>query len=74
MKEKTIICNNCEKPGAQVHHVSRSYGEGEALFVLEKLPLISCPHCEESYFTEETLQEIERIKRQLLSQEYCLRK
>jgi len=32
------------------------------LLVVENLPLWSCPHCGESYFTAATLHEIERIK------------
>jgi hypothetical protein len=30
--------------------------------VIEGIPLWSCPHCGESYFTAQTLHEIERIK------------
>jgi len=30
--------------------------------VIEDVPLVSCPHCGESYLTAETLFEIERIK------------
>jgi len=40
----------------------RSYGKGENLLVIENGPVISCPHCGESYLTAETLHEIERIK------------
>jgi hypothetical protein len=32
--------------------------------VIENIPVISCPHCGESYLTAETLHEIERIKQQ----------
>ena len=32
------------------------------LFVIENVPIISCPHCGESCLTAETLHEIERIK------------
>jgi hypothetical protein len=35
--------------------------EAEAL-VIEDVPVVSCPHCGESYLTAETLHEIERIK------------
>lgn len=42
--------------------ISRSYGKGKDLFVIENIPLVTCPHCGESYFTAETLHEIERIK------------
>jgi YgiT-type zinc finger domain-containing protein len=42
--------------------VSRSYGKGEDLLVIENVPVVSCPHCGESYLSAETLHEIERIK------------
>jgi len=42
--------------------------------VIENVPLVSCPHCGESYLTAETLHEIERIKvhRQALAEERCI--
>lgn len=57
-----MICDNCGKEGARVRRVSRSYGRGDDLLVIENVPVISCPHCGESYLTAETLHEIERIK------------
>ena len=57
-----MICDLCGQSGAQVRHVSRSYGKGATLFVIENVPIVSCPHCGESYLTAETLHEIERIK------------
>jgi len=61
-KSETVICDICGKDGAKIRHVSRSYGRGENLLVIENVPVISCPHCGESYLTAETLHEIERIK------------
>jgi YgiT-type zinc finger domain-containing protein len=61
-KEKTMICDICGKQGAKVRHVSRSFGKGADLLVIENVPVVSCPHCGESYLTAETLHEIERIK------------
>jgi YgiT-type zinc finger domain-containing protein len=58
------ICDICGKPGAKVKLVSRSYGRGTSLLVIENVPVVSCPHCGESYLTAETLHEIERIKLQ----------
>ena len=54
-----------------MRHVTRSYGKGEDLLIIENVPVVSCPHCGESYLTAETLHEIERIKlhRQSLAQE-----
>ena len=57
-----MACDICGESGAHVHRVSRSYGQGPSLFVIENVPIISCPHCGESYLTAETLHEIERIK------------
>ncbi len=57
-----MICDICGREGARVRRVARSYGKGDDLFVIENIPIVSCPHCGESYLTAETLHEIERIK------------
>lgn len=74
MKENikaTIVCDICGSEGAKLRFVSKSYGRGQTLFVIENVPVVSCPHCGESYLTAETLHEIERIKlhRQLLAEQ-----
>ena len=70
-----MMCDICGTEGARLRHVSRSYGRGENLLVIENVPVVSgsplssqggCPHCGESYLAAETLHEIERIKRQRL--------
>jgi YgiT-type zinc finger domain-containing protein len=60
--DMTLICDVCGNEGAKIRYISRSYGKGEDLLVIENVPIISCPHCGESYLTAETLYEIERIK------------
>jgi YgiT-type zinc finger domain-containing protein len=62
MPKGSTTCDNCGKDGARVRRVSRSYGKGENLLVIENVPVISCPHCGEGYLTAETLHEMERIK------------
>lgn len=57
-----MVCDICGNEGARLRHVTRSYGKGDRLLVIENVPIISCPHCGESYLTAETLHEIERIK------------
>jgi len=57
-----MTCNVCGREGARIRHVTRSYGQGAELLVIENIPLVSCPHCGESYLTADTLHEIERIK------------
>ncbi len=57
-----MICDNCGREGARIRKVARTYGKGVDLLVIENIPVVSCPHCGESYLTAETLHEIERIK------------
>lgn len=58
-----MICDVCGKNGARIIHATRSYGKGTDLLVIENVPVISCPHCGESYLTAKTLREIDNIKR-----------
>jgi YgiT-type zinc finger domain-containing protein len=61
-QQKNLVCDVCGKAGAKRRRVPRSYGRGANLFVIEDVPVISCPHCGESYLTADTLHEIERLK------------
>lgn len=61
-KTEEIICDVCGKGGARLIHATKSYGKEESLLVIENVPIVSCPHCGESYLTAKTLREIERIK------------
>ncbi len=63
-KNGELVCDVCGKAGARIRHVTRSYGKGAGLLVIENVPVISCPHCGASYLTAETLHELERIKSQ----------
>lgn len=57
-----MICDICGKDGAEIRYMTRSYGKGANLLVIEDVPVVVCPHCGESYLSAETLHEIERIK------------
>jgi len=57
-----MICDICGKEGARIRQVTRHYGKGENLLIIENIPMVTCPHCGVSYFTADTLHEIERIK------------
>jgi YgiT-type zinc finger domain-containing protein len=57
-----MICDICGKEGVRIRKVNRTYGKGRNMFVIENIPLMSCPNCGESYFTSDTLYEIERLK------------
>ena len=58
-----MICDVCGQGNARIRYLSRSYGKGETLLVIENVPVISCPDCGESYLSAETLHQIDRIKR-----------
>ena len=62
MSRKKSNCEICGKPGVVLRRLSRSYGKGAGLLVIENVPVFVCPVCGESYVTAETLHEIERIK------------
>lgn len=59
---REIICDNCGRQGARIRRVARTYGKGKNILVVENVPVVSCPHCGESYLEADTLHEIERIK------------
>jgi YgiT-type zinc finger domain-containing protein len=57
-------CDLCGGDEARIRRVSRCYGQGEDLLVIENVPVVSCPRCGECYLTAETRHEIERLKRE----------
>jgi YgiT-type zinc finger domain-containing protein len=59
-----MICDLCNSQKAKIRYISRSYGDNEELFIIQDIPLIMCPECGESYFTSQTLHQIETIKQQ----------
>ena len=61
-KSKLDLCDFCGRAGVQTKLVTRSFGKGASLLVVENIPLHYCPHCGETYFTADTLHEIERIR------------
>jgi len=61
-KAEPQACFHCGRPGLQTKLVTRSYGKGPALLVIEGIPVHSCPHCRETYLTADTLHQIERIR------------
>lgn len=57
-----MVCDICGSEGVRIRRITRTYGKGKDLLIIENIPVLNCPHCGESYFTAETLHEIERIK------------
>ncbi len=57
-----MLCDICGNDGARIRRVTETCGKGKDLLVIERVPMVSCPNCGESYFTADTLHEIERIR------------
>ena len=57
-----MVCDVCGKKGVRIRRLTRSVGKVELRFLIERVPVISCPRCGESYLTAQTLHQIERIK------------
>ena len=55
-------CDLCGEEGVRMRQMTRTYGKGKDLLIVENIPVISCPHCGGSYLTAETLHEIGQIK------------
>ena len=59
-----MVCDICGKPNARLRHITRSYGKGDELLVIQNVPVMSCSACGESYLTADTVRTIEELKRQ----------
>ncbi len=57
-------CPICGKNGDRLRRLTRNYGKGDHILLIENVPVISSPHCDESFISAETLHEIERLKRE----------
>jgi YgiT-type zinc finger domain-containing protein len=57
-----MLCDICGSEGIRIRLITRTYGKGKELLVIENIPVLTCSHCGESYLTADTLHEIERIK------------
>jgi len=55
-------CDCCGKRGVMTKRATRSYGKGTNVLVIDGIPMKVCPNCGESYFTAQTLQEVERLR------------
>lgn len=62
LKKQLKQCDVCGLPGIRQRHITRSYGKGKDLIIIENVPVMMCPHCGEDYLMPETIDEIERIK------------
>lgn len=55
-------CNICGEKNVKVRRATRSFGRGRSAFLIERVPVVDCPSCGESYMTAESRKVIERIR------------
>lgn len=54
-------CPVCGEP-AHIKRITKAFGRGDSLLVIEDIPLIVCRNCHEQYLAAETLHEIEQLR------------
>ncbi len=59
-----VKCDVCGYLHAHIRPLTRTYGKGEQMLVIENVPTVSCPNCGTNYLTSETLQKLEHIKQE----------
>lgn len=57
-----MTCDVCGSDRARIRRVVETIGKGPDLLIVEDVPLVVCAQCGESYFTADTLHELERIR------------
>lgn len=60
--KKLMHCQMCGEDGTRIRRITETLGKGRDLLLVENVPLVTCPHCGESYFTTETLHELKCIR------------
>lgn len=57
-------CAMCGEDGVVLRRLSRSYGSGSDLLVIENVPVLACRSCGGSYLEAETVFAIDEVRRQ----------
>lgn len=56
-------CDFCGAKTAVIKKMTKSFGRGCTLVVIENIPTVHCSHCHESYITADTAHELDRIRK-----------
>ena len=54
-------CPACGEP-AEIKRITKAFGHGNGLLVIEDIPMIVCRTCHEQYIAAETLHKIEKLR------------
>ncbi len=56
-------CELCGAQAAAIKKTTKSFGRGNALVVIEDIPIVYCSNCHQSYLTADTARGIDRIRK-----------
>jgi YgiT-type zinc finger domain-containing protein len=56
-------CERCGADTAVLKKATKSFGHGQNLIVIEKIPVVRCSTCHDSYLTADTARELDRIRK-----------
>ena len=56
-----MVCAVCGQEGARSRRVTRSYGKGETILIIENVPARVCRETGERLFTPETVERLQHI-------------
>ncbi len=56
-------CDICGAQAAAIKKMTKSFGRGDNLVVIENIPIVHCSRCHESYLTADTARALDRIRK-----------
>ena len=59
-----MICDYCGKNGAKLHYKTQVCGPKNDKFLVDKVPVVRCPHCHQTYMTAQTTKTLDRLLQQ----------
>ncbi len=58
-----MTCEICGAKTASIKKVTKSFGQGRGLVVIENIPTLSCSSCHESYITASTARTLDCVRK-----------
>ncbi len=59
-----MTCDYCGKDGAKLRYKTQVYGPKNDKFLVDKVPVVRCPHGHQSYMAAQTAKALDRLLQQ----------
>ena len=59
-----MICDYCGKDGAKLRYKTQVCGPKNDKFLVDKVPVVRCPHCHQTYMTAQTAKTLDQLVQQ----------